>query len=226
MGSSDGKTLLLVDITAKYIRDFAPQYVDYGSTELRDELILAKLDEFLAHGSKWEVVHDRGSDAGIRERMPQEIINLAKDIDNDHLTKAWNMAFGLKANPEGVDEAQKALEYLASTHGLTNATTSVYGSLLGDIKTNTTSYKSAAEAAYEMHGKLNKKENKISLTFADWFATGMDLVQKTNPARHGSKVVGEFKLSSEAAQQAVIIATMLCSLAAKGYFLRPAKAKK
>lgn len=46
----------------------------------------------------------------------------------------------------------------------------------------------------------------------------MDLIQKTNPARHASKEVKEFSLSAEAAQQAVVIATMICWFIESGTF--------
>lgn len=230
-GSGD-KVLHLLDITIKYIRDYAPNVLqtnsEFGNFRAND--LLEVIEDLLSNGSKWKVLRNRGSESGLIERVNPEITKIAQKIDNSFLTKAWNQAFQRQPDPENaVVSAQKAIEDIASERGLTKATSRVYGTLLGDIKANPHLYFSRARDAYDLQNIITKQpKDKLNVNeqFANWFWSGMDLIQKTNPGRHPSKEVGEFSLSAEAAQQAVIIATMICWFIESGSFFKDDISKK
>lgn len=229
--SSNGSekiVLPLLDIVVKYIRDYAPNRLwvkdGYDRRYLHDYDMLNNIDDLLSNGSKWKVLRSRNSDSGLIERVNPEITKIAQNLDNDFLIKAWNQAFQRQPDPENaVVSAQKAIENIASNLGLTKATSKVYGTLLGDIKANPHLYFSRARDAYDLQNIITKQpKDKLNVNeqFANWFWSGMDLIQKTNPGRHPSKEVGEFSLSAEAAQQAVIIATMICWFIESGSFFK------
>ena len=222
--NGDFDAFLMLELIVMYIRDIAPSQVPYGSGEVEDKKLLNYLDKLLENGSKWKINMERNADSGLAERVDAELVALAQEVDVPNLTRAWNYAFQLTPEPEkAVEEAIKAIELCASESGLTNLTTGVYGGIIGDIRTNPSLYMSAATEAFQKHDELNKKQNDINTVFAQWFASGMDLIQKTNPAHHNSKLVKDFVLSFEAARQAVIIASMLCWLIKKGYFTKIVK---
>jgi hypothetical protein len=235
--SSNGSekiVLPLLDIVVKYIRDYAPNRLwvkdGYDRRYLHDYDMLNNIDDLLSNGSKWKVLRSRNSDSGLIERVNPEITKIAQNLDNDFLIKAWNQAFQRQPDPENaVVSAQKAIENIASNLGLTKATSKVYGTLLGDIKANPHLYFSRARDAYDLQNIITKQpKDKLNVNeqFANWFWSGMDLIQKTNPGRHPSKEVGEFSLSAEAAQQAVIIATMICWFIESGSFFKDDVSKK
>lgn len=232
-GSGD-IVLRLLDIAIKYIRDYAPSplYVrdDDRVLCIHTRSVLRDIEGFLDNGSKWKVLRDQNSESGLIERVNTEITKIAQNLDNDFLTKAWNQAFQCQPDPENaVVSAQKAIENIASNLGLTKATSKVYGTLLGDIKANPHLYFSRARDAYDLQNIITKQpKDKLNVNeqFANWFWSGMDLIQKTNPGRHPSKEVGEFSLSAEAAQQAVIIATMICWFIESGSFFKDDVSKK
>lgn len=230
-GSGD-IVLRLLDITIKYIRDYAPNTLETKS-KLGDVYggdLLDGIENLLSNGSKWKVVRDRNSESRLIERVNPEITKIAQEINDDFLTKAWNQAFQRQPDPENaVVSAQKAIENIASKLGLTKATSKVYGTLLGDIKANPHLYFSRARDAYDLQNIITKQpKDKLNVNeqFANWFWSGMDLIQKTNPGRHPSKEVGEFSLSAEAAQQAVIIATVICWFIESGSFFKDDISKK
>lgn len=211
--------LLLLDVTVKYVRDYAPSSISFHGSTVSDSDLLDFISGLLSNGSKWKVVRDNGADSGIIERVDQLIVDQAHEIDEDHLTRAWNNAFQLKPDPErAIEEAQKAIESVASKMGLTKLTTGVYGGIIGDIKAHPDRYANAAFAAYELHDTINNTKNGINALYSQWFAITLDLIQKTHPARHKSSATSEFKLSTEAAQQSVVMATALCWLITKQYF--------
>lgn len=235
--SSNGSekiVLPLLDIVVKYIRDYAPNRLwvkdGYDRRYLHDYDMLNNIDDLLSNGSKWKVLRSRNSDSGLIERVNPEITKIAQNLDNDFLIKAWNQAFQRQPDPENaVVSAQKAIENIASNLGLTKATSKVYGTLLGDIKANPHLYFSRARDAYDLQNIITKQpKDKLNVNeqFANWFWSGMDLIQKTNPGRHPSKEVGEFSLSAEAAQQAVIIATVICWFIESGSFFKDDISKK
>lgn len=231
---SEKVVLPLLDIAIKYIRDYAPNplYVRGDDRVLcvYPRSVLRDIEGFLDNGSKWKVLRDQNSESGLIERVNPEITKIAQNLDNDFLTKAWNQAFQRQPDPENaVVSAQKAIEDIASNLGLTKATSKVYGTLLGDIKANPHLYFSRARDAYDLQNIITKQpKDKLNVNeqFANWFWSGMDLIQKTNPGRHPSKEVGEFSLSAEAAQQAVIIATMICWFIESGSFFKDDVSKK
>jgi hypothetical protein len=217
--SNEEEALLFLDITVKYIRDYAPLEVPYSGQTIKDKNLLAYINRTLANGSKWEVIEESHSESGIRERAEGKVAELAEEVNEDHLTKAWNLAFQLNPDPEkAVEEAQKAVEAVASEAGLTNLTTKVYGGLIGDIKAHPDKYINVAKEAYGLHDNINKTSNMINEKFSIWVADGLDFIQKTHPARHKSKAVNMFELSPEAAQQAIVVATLICWLISRGYF--------
>lgn len=231
---SEKVVLPLLDVAVKYIRDYAPSRLwvkdGYDGRYLHDYDMLNDIDGLLSNGSKWKVLRSRNSDSGLIERVNPEITKIAQNLDNDFLTKAWNQAFQRQPDPDSaVVSAQKAIENIASNLGLTKATSKVYGTLLGDIKANPHLYFSRARDAYDLQNIITKQpKDKLNVNeqFANWFWSGMDLIQKTNPGRHPSKEVGEFSLSAEAAQQAVIIATIICWFIESGSFFKDDVSKK
>ena len=232
--NGSGKIILaLLDVAVKYIRDYAPDklyIIDPGIDVLYCEDVLNEIDSLLRSGSRWKILWTEDSESGLIERVNPEITKIAQNLDNDFLTKAWNQAFQCQPDPENaVVSAQKAIENIASNLGLTKATSKVYGTLLGDIKANPHLYFSRARDAYDLQNIITKQpKDKLNVNeqFANWFWSGMDLIQKTNPGRHPSKEVGEFSLSAEAAQQAVIIATMICWFIESGSFFKDDVSKK
>lgn len=231
---SEKVVLPLLDVAVKYIRDYAPSRLwvkdGYDGRYLHDYDMLNDIDGLLSNGSKWKVLRSRNSDSGLIERVNPEITKIAQNLDNDFLTKAWNQAFQRQPDPDSaVVSAQKAIENIASNLGLTKATSKVYGTLLGDIKANPHLYFSRARDAYDLQIIITKQpKDKLNVNeqFANWFWSGMDLIQKTNPGRHSSKEVEGFSLSAEAAQQAVIIATMICWFIESGSFFKDDVSKK
>jgi hypothetical protein len=232
--NGSGKIILaLLDVAVKYIRDYAPDklyIIDPDIDVLYCEDVLNEIDSLLRSGSRWKILWTEDSESGLIERVNPEITKIAQNLDNDFLTKAWNQAFQCQPDPENaVVSAQKAIENIASNLGLTKATSKVYGTLLGDIKANPHLYFSRARDAYDLQNIITKQpKDKLNVNeqFANWFWSGMDLIQKTNPGRHPSKEVGEFSLSAEAAQQAVIIATMICWFIESGSFFKDDVSKK
>lgn len=232
--NGSGKIILaLLDVAVKYIRDYAPDklyIIDPDIDVLYCEDVLNEIDSLLRSGSRWKILWTEDSESGLIERVNPEITKIAQNLDNDFLTKAWNQAFQCQPDPENaVVSAQKAIENIASNLGLTKATSKVYGTLLGDIKANPHLYFSRARDAYDLQNIITKQpKDKLNVNeqFANWFWSGMDLIQKTNPGRHPSKEVGEFSLSAEAAQQAVIIATMICWFIESGSFFKDDISKK
>lgn len=65
--ANDGRALLLLDITAKYVRDYAPTDVPFGKSTLEDHKVLEYLETLLSNGSRWTVIEEMEADAGIRE---------------------------------------------------------------------------------------------------------------------------------------------------------------
>lgn len=232
--NGSGKIILaLLDVAVKYIRDYAPDelcIIDLGIDVLYCEDVLNEIDSLLRSGSRWKILRTEDSESGLIERVNPEITKIAQNLDNDFLIKAWNQAFQYQPDPENaIVSAQKAIEDIASKLGLTKATSKVYGTLLGDIKANPHLYFSRARDAYDLQNIITKQpKDKLNVNeqFANWFWSGMDLIQKTNPGRHPSKEVGEFSLSAEAAQQAVIIATMICWFIESGSFFKDDVSKK
>lgn len=215
--SNPRKLLVFLDLTIDYIKNFPLDIVPFENSFKPKEDVLKLLDEILENGSKWRVSEDDG--IGLVERVDENLTEVAKVINNNHLTKAWNEAFGLNPNPEhAVEYAQKAVESVASASGLTKTHTSVFGNVIGDIKAHPDKYSSAASGAFSLNDALSKASLGLNDSFALWVASGMDFIQKSNPGRHQSSATDSFKLSPEAAQQAVLIATLLCHLFSKGGF--------
>lgn len=227
LSQGDDRALLLLDITVKYIRDYAPKTMPFGGATQPGQYLLAYIDKLLENGSKWKVNQKLNSESGIIERVDENIVSLAKEVRQDHLTIAWNLAFQLKPDSEkAVEEAQKAIETTASEQGLTKLTTQVYGGIIADIKSHPEMYVNVGNEAYNLHDVLNKQQNNLNDAFSLWIATTLDLIQKTHPARHKSQVVKDFSLSPQAAQQAVIMATIICWLITKQYFYKKPSKKK
>lgn len=221
------ETLLMLDVTVKYIRDYAPSDVPFSDRSVSDVDLLEYFEDILGDGSKWKVVDERGTDSGIIERVDAQLVTIAKEVDNEHLTEAWNLAFKLKPEPENaIIAAQNALEDIATSSGLTSLTTGIFGGIIGDIRTHPEKYTSAAKEAYELQDKLNKQKNRYNDEFAQWFKEGLNFIQLTNPSRHKSQAVKGFKLSAEAGQQAVIIASLLGWMIKSGSFKKVLKPQK
>lgn len=219
------KLLLIIELMIRYVRDGGgSSYISFGESDKKREVVLAVLERILSNGSKWKTVLTVGSPSGLIERVDQHIIDIAQKAKSKNLDSAWAYAFGPNPNPEqAIVEAQLAIEHTASSTGLTNATTKVYGALIGDIKTRRgKNYVSSAKPEYDKGLELIKSKDTGILDdqFSVWFANGMDLIQKADPARHGSKAVDGFKVSVEAARQSVLIATLLNEMITKGHIKR------
>jgi hypothetical protein len=219
------RAILFLELLVKYLRDSSDSYMFYGSNSISKSSIVGYLQTILDNGSMWTIVNEQGSNAGFIERVDPQITSIAKDIKNKDLDRAWALAFQPTPDPEkAIEHAQSAIESVASKHSLTTATSKVYGNLLGDIKARKSqTYISVAKPAFDLSNVLaGDKSNEIDINdqFADWFATGMNIVQKTNPARHKSKTTTDFQVSPEAARQAVLIASLLCHFIEQGYIAK------
>lgn len=221
--------LLFIELLIKYVRDSVglDSYGNYGSGTKSGEDILKILERSLSNGSKWTVVMKSDARAGLIERVNPRYQDTAEALGNSHLDEAWYDAFGSDAKPDrAIENAQKAIEVAASKAGLTKAKTKVYGTLLGDIRTNLNkSYLSVAKPEFDKSVALTNKADGtpvfppeiIDKQYAEWIWNSMDLVQKSNPVRHKSDDVNDFAVSIDAARQAVLIATLICELVAKKY---------
>lgn len=220
------KLVLFIECVVKYVRESSYKLRYYGS-DVENEIILHDLEIFLSRGSKWRVIYDKGVEAGLIERVNDNLTQIAKSLESDYLTKAWNEAFSVTPNPErAIEYAQRAVEMIASEKGLTLDKTSVYGKLIGDIRAHPENYVSAANGAYSLAEKLSKDPNNptsINVQFSNWFWMGMDLIQKTHPTRHVSDETKDFVLSPEAGKQATLIATLICQLIEVGYLTKLSK---
>jgi len=219
------KFVLFLELTVKYIRDDAGVNLLFGSHLKGKEDVLDFLQRILNNGSAWTIVRTHNSNVGLVERVDERITEIATNLASNDLKAAWEAAFSMEPNPEtAIEKAQKAIEHFATEAGLTNATSSVFGTLLGDIKTvKGRRYFSVAKSSYDLANSLagqNSTEEDVNDQFADWVALGMNLIQKTHPRRHVSRSTNSFTVEPEAAKQAVIIATMLCHFIKNGYIYR------
>lgn len=221
------KFILFLDCVVHYVRDYGDhsgvfREVEFNYAYKNIDSVLQELENVLENGSKWTVVFETNSDDGLIERVDGQLTKLAKDLNNDHLTKAWNQAFAVRPDPaKAIEDAQKAVEHEASNNGLTTVKTGVFGNLLGDIRAHPDKYISAAKDAYNLSNQISNDPNSpvdFNIQFSNWFSATMDLMQKSNPGHHASIETKNFKLGQGAAKQEVLIATLLCELISKGYF--------
>jgi hypothetical protein len=227
-----GIFLLLLELIVKHIRDSYQdhEYINFGYVAtVTPSMALSVLDRVLENGSKWKVVTERDSPAGLVERVNPHIQTIAENAKNNLLDNAWAHAYGLHPDPEkAIHDAQAAIEQIASETGLTNATTGVYGAIIGDVRSNLGKlYFSVAKPEFDKGLDLSKASDKqvVDDQFATWFWNGMDLIQKTHPTRHKSKETNGFKISVDAARQAVLTATLLHEMIARGYITKKSKIK-
>lgn len=225
------KVILFLELLVKYLRDSSDRNMFYGKQLYSPERVLDILESILKNGSLWSVVSERGSDAGFVEQVDQRITAIAKGANDKDLSDAWALAFQPTPNPEkAIEHAQSAIESVASKHNLTTATSKVYGTLLGDIRARKSkSYVSIAKPAFDLSNVLageKSSEGDVNDQFADWFATGLNLIQKSNPARHKSKKTSDFKVSPDTAKQAVLVATLMCHFIKEGYIAKIVPEKK
>ncbi len=224
------KAVLFIELLVKYVRDSSDRH-RFGTSVVSEYTsdILSVLERRLQNGSNWRVVTKKGSEAGLIERVNPELLEIAKNSLNDDLHKAWNYAFGAAPKPElAIVHAQSAIEYVASKAGLTNATSKVYGTIIGDItKHKGMIYHSVAKPEFDKILELSKRSgSEIDNLFAEWFVAGMDLIQKSNPVRHKSKGIDDFKVSSGASRQAVIIATAIYEIIDKRYIFKKSSSER
>lgn len=222
--------ILFLELLIKWLRDEhrSDDYVEFGASSSTVQVILAMLEISLRNGSKWTIVYEKNAEAGLIERVSPQLIDAAKEVNNKHLDSAWNLAFGVTPDPKAaIEHAQMALESIASSNGLINATTGVYGALIGDIKTHKGGmYINSAKNEFDLNTVLTKaKEGTTDLNdvFAEWFSTGLDLIQKSNPLRHQSNATQGRTIGDNTGKQAVLIATALASLIEGGHFSRATK---
>lgn len=224
--------LFFIELLIKYIRDTKGNYDNHSDRHAFSKVLLERseileiLENQLQNGSKWRVVFEKNNHAGLIERVDASIVDTAKSINIDTLSDAWSLAYGLNPNSSlAIEKAQKAIEHVASENGLTKLTTSVYGGLLGDIRTHKSrSYATVASNEFQKIAELSSKADTkihnidlVSDNYMEWFATTMDLIQKSNPVRHGSNKVKNFSVSSDTAKQAVLMATVICEIMQKRY---------
>jgi hypothetical protein len=219
------KFIFFLELIVVHIRDQAGRSLSWGSKTISDENALERLDSILSNGSKWRVVKKYKAAAGLIEVVSEKLIKTAEDVNNNDLTEAWEEAFKPKPNPElAIQKAQSAVEHIASEYKLTSASTKVYGTLLGDIRSNSSKgYLTIAKPEYDLSNELaGEKSTELDINdqYMQWFWTGMNLIQKSNPKRHRSEKTNEFKVSPYAAKQAVLIATIICELIKEGYIAK------
>lgn len=216
-----------LDAVIVYVRDNPQEWLTYDNDIQLKQTVLCYLEQSLERGSRWTIVFDEGAEAGLVERVDGRLVQAARQVDSNYLTKAWNLAFSVTPNPsKAIEEAQHAVEQVAFESGLTTDKTSVYGKLLGDIRANPGKYLSAAVDAYNLQDTISTDPKHLTSTnerFAHWMWTGMDLVQRSNPGHHVSDATKDFELEPAAGKQAVLIATLLCQLIKTRYFTKAPK---
>ncbi|MGV9002059.1 MAG: hypothetical protein ACOH18_03865 [Candidatus Saccharimonadaceae bacterium] len=216
--------LLVLETLVKYVRDGADSSgrVDFYDQRVSSEKVLRYLDKSLGNGSKWRVINTVSAKAGLEERASQQLTDVAKLLNNNDLTDAWNYAFGRESDAKlAIEKAQNAIEYYATKSGLSKATSSVYGVLLGDIKAHPEKYMSVASQQYAEQDDAVKGMNLdggLNNMMSNWFWQGLNLIQKTNVMRHKTSDNDGYVIPIEAARQAVLIATLICEMIEKQYF--------
>ena len=226
--SNPERFVLVLETLVKYVRDSADSsgYVLYRDGQRYSKDLLGMLDTFLANGSKWRVVTQKGARAGLAERASEELTEVAKKLSNTDLTDAWNYAYGASTDAKlAIEKAQNAVEYFATKAGLTKSKSSVYGTLLGDIKSHPDKYTSAAFEQFKEQDESHKgqqADGTLNDMMANWFWHTMNLIQKTNVVRHKNSENHEYTIPIEAARQAVLMATLLCEMIEKEYFKKVA----
>jgi hypothetical protein len=219
------KFVLFLELLVKYVRDSYSSELGYHDSMLPKKNILDKLERMLANGSKWSIVYRSDASAGFSERVDDNLTNAAKALDSTLLNQAWDAAFRPVPDPEhAITKAQAALEQIASAEGLSSATSSVYGTLLGDIRKHKgKSYVSVAQPEFNLSNELKGEkstEDDMNDQYADWFWKGMNIIQKSNPTRHKSNKTSDIIISPSAAKQAVLVATLLAQLMKSHYIRR------
>lgn len=218
------RLILVLETLVKYVRDNADSsnQVSFFQSKIGKDRALYFLDNILKNGSKWRVVHTSKARAGLEERASEELTDVAKKLVNNDLTEAWNYAFGRETDPKlAIEKAQNAIEYFATKKGLTKASSSVYGVLLGDVKANPKKYESAAVQQFADQDNTLHTENPdgtLNDMMADWFWQTMNLIQKTNVIRHKTSDNDGYVIPIEAARQAVLMATLICEFIENEYF--------
>lgn len=222
------KFILFLEMLVIYVRDSANRRMWYDNKIENDADVLKYLQHILDNGSKWRILYDTNASAGLIEVVDENLRKIAEDLSSNDLKEAWEAAFKPHPNPElAIDKAQSAIEHFASEYRLTNATSKVYGTLLGDIrKHKDKNYVTVAKPEYDLSNVLageKSSEQDANEQYFDWVWTGLNLIQRSNPTRHKSKATTEFKVSPEAGKQAVLIATLMCELIKSGYIARVKK---
>lgn len=222
--SNPERFILILETLVKYVRDSADSdgKIPFNDIKMRSDELLDLLDSFLANGSRWMVVTEKRVRAGLAERANSELTEVAKKLANTDLTDAWNYAYGTEPDAKlAIEKAQNAIEYFATKAGLTKSKTSVYGTLLADIKNNTSKYKSSAFDQFKEQDESHKGEQPdgtLNDMMANWFWHAMNLIQKTNIVRHKNSENHGYVIPVGAARQAVLMATLLCEMIEKEYF--------
>lgn len=221
----EGQTrfLTFLEVTVMYLRDYGDEDVDFGELLMPKSKVLGYLDEILSHGSKWEVITDRGMDSGLRARVNETVVALAKASGSDPLIKAWNAAFGRTPNPsEAIRELKGAIELAyqpivmpAQTNG------SIIGHVIGELKNNNkfrTSFDATLDVVYGNSGSAKLKKPDVIA----WLADTMNILQLLEFDRHKipqteGKQPADYQNSVEAA---VILGTVLVDLAKRGFLAK------
>lgn len=212
--------VFVVELIVKFVRD---DHVPVDNVRcaagrshepFKSKDLLFRLDGMLSNGSKWRVVFEHGCAAGLVERVDERIVNMAKEIDNNYLNDAWFCAFGASTSSYSmaVKHAVTALEEVLSAAGISGGT---LGNKIKWIRENN---------GLRMHNVADKQlsmranEHFTPETIYKWLQDGLDIVQKTDTERHGGNS-DRIRVAREPAQQAVIVATVLCELVTKKYFV-------
>lgn len=215
-----GSVIVFIECVVKHIR--GKNNVLFYRNVLSSEDVLARLELSLERGSKWRVEFSAKAEAGLVERVDPKLTQIAAELGNDYITRAWNEAFSVTPKPaNAIENAQRAIEDIATSKGLSTAKTSVFGNLLGDIRTHPQRYVSAAKDAFALSTQIFEGKNgktDINIQFSNWFWNGLDLIQKSNPGRHANELTKDFTLSPEVGKQATLVATLLCQLISSDFF--------
>lgn len=208
--------IMVIELIVKYIRDdyeFVKMYhMRNGHGLSSSEMLLSYLNNMLSNGSKWRVVFKSEQIAGLVECVDENIVNVATEMNNDDLNKAWSHAFGVgSSDPDlAVKSSVRALESILSEAGVQGGT---LGREIKWLRDNSEKVQNIADTQFA----ARENEYFDSNTIYKWLRAGLDIVQKTDTERHGTKASCP-KVTRKSAQQAVIIATMLCELIKEGYF--------
>lgn len=163
-------------------------------------------------GSKWKVVDDGGYNYRLEERVDSTVQAITDEVIADQsnasgfMAAAWSATFGRNPEPStAYSKAIKAIEAASWQVVTPNDNTSTLGKIIGELNANPSQYKVSIR-------EKNNNQGVATVT------QDMQLIWNGQTDRHGT--AHPVAPTQEAAEQAVVIAAMLCHQFIRGLISR------